>query len=272
MRLLPIFLLRLRPKRPTGAAIIVLASLLVLGGCSARKAPPSASSAGDLIVLGRENMQAQNFERARAAFNRILQEYPESNLRSVALISLADSFYASKEYDEAKFQYDKFVQLYPVNPQTPRAYYFLAMCDYNRLASVDRDQIEAENALANFRRLVRQFPDTPLSAEAGPKVTELEARLARKELLVARFHYSGSNYQSAIPRFLGLLKDYPKAPAAAAALYYLADSYRREENFRKAGMALRRLIRSHPKSRYHKKARSLLRKLPKLAQSASKTR
>ena len=157
MRLLPICLLRLRPKRPTGAAIIVLASLLVLGGCSARKAPPSASSAGDLIVLGRENMQAQNFERARAAFNRILQEYPESNLRSVALISLADSFYASKEYDEAKFQYDKFVQLYPVNPQTPRAYYFLAMCDYNRLASVDRDQIEAENALANFRRLVRQY-------------------------------------------------------------------------------------------------------------------
>ena len=272
MRLLPISPLRFRPKRPTGAAFIVLASLLVLGGCSARKPPPSDSSAGDLIVLGRENMQAQNFERARAAFNRILQEYPESNLRSVALISLADSFYASKEYDEAKFQYEKFVQLYPVNPQTPRAFHFLAMCDFNRLASVDRDQIEAENALENFRRLVRQFPDNPLSTEAGPKVTELEGRLARKEMLVARFHYSDSNYQSAIPRFLGLLKEYPKAPAVAAALYYLADSYRREENFRKAGKALRRLIRYHPKSRYHKKARSLLGKLPKLAPSASKSR
>ena len=272
MRLLLISPLRRRPKRPTRTAFIVLASLLVLGGCSARKAPPSASSAGDLIVLGRENMQEQDFERARAAFNRILQEYPESNLRSVALISLADSFYASKEYEEAKFQYEKFVQLYPVNPQTPRAFYFLAMSDYNRLASVARDQTQAQNALENFRRLVRQFPDNPLSAEAAPKVTALETRLARKELMVARFHYSNSNYQSAIPRFLGLLKEYPKAPAVAAALYYLADSYRREENFRKAGGALRRLIRYHPKSRYHKKARSLLGKLPKFAQSASTTR
>ena len=68
------------------------------------------------------------------------------------------------------------------------------------------------------------------------------------------------------------MKEYPKAPAVAAALYYLADSYRREENFRKAGKALRQLIRYHPKSRNQKKARSLLGKLPKLASSPSKTR
>ncbi len=252
---------------------LILFPLLLLGaGCSARKAPQTRSSAGELILLGRENLKDRNFERAREAFNRILLEYPESNVRSEALLSLAESFYADKDYQEAKFQYEKFIQLYPVNPQTPRALYFLAMSDYQELNSVDRDQTQTRGALKNFRRLVRQFPQNAMVSEVRPKIRDLETRLAAKQLYIGRFHYSSSNYQSAIPRFLRLLKEFPKAPAADDALYYLADSYAREENYSKAGQALNRLIRDFPKSPYRRKAERLLRGLPKRAKAGSNSR
>ncbi|MFQ5691547.1 MAG: outer membrane protein assembly factor BamD [Nitrospinota bacterium] len=254
------------------AVWLLLLALWIAGGCSARKAPESRSSAGDLILIGRENMKERNFERARDAFNRILQEYPESNLRSEALLSLADSFYAAKEFQEAKFQYEKFIQLYPVNPQTPRALYHLGMSDYRRLNTVDRDQTLAEDALKSFRRLVRQFPKNPQTSEALPKIKELEARLAKKQFSIGRFHYANSNYHSAIPRLLRVLKDFPKSPSAAAALYYLADSYAREENYARAKGALERLLREFPNSPYRKKAQRLLKGLPKTVKTGALSR
>ncbi len=250
----------------------LLCVLLVAAGCSARRAPQDDSSPGDLIVLGRESMRDKNFDQAREAFNKILQEYPESNLRSEALLSLADSFFASKDYQEAKFQYEKFVQLYPVNPQTPRSLYYLSMCDYRRLAHIDRDQTQAEDALKSFRRLVRQFPNSLLVSEAAPKILELEVRLARKEYDIGKFHYNNSTYQAAIPRFLGILKIYPKTPSVDAALYYLADSYRREEEYAKAAAALRKLIREHPKSGYQRWARRLYSRLPQTVQQGASLR
>ena len=240
----------------------LLLALLIVVGCSARKPSEHESSPGDLIVLGRENVQDQDFERARAAFNKILQEYPESNLRSEALLSLADSFFASKDYQEAKFQYEKFVQLYPVNPQTPRAIYYLSMCDYRRLAHIDRDQTHAEDSLKNFQKLVHQFPDSPLTPEVIPKISELKARLARKEFNIGKFHYSNSTYQAAIPRFLGILKKYPKTPSVDATLYYLADAYKREEDYTKTADALRKLLREYPESRYLERAKKLYSRLP----------
>lgn len=250
-------------------ALISLTVLFASGGCSARKSTKSRSSAGELIVLGRESMKERNFERAREAFNRILREYPESNLRSEALLSLANSFYAAKDFQEAKFQYEKFDQLYPVNPQTPRALYFLGMSDYRRLNKVDRDQSLTRDALNNFRRLVRRFPQSPMVTEARPKIEDLEARLAKKEFSIGKFHHSNANYHSAIPRFLRLLKAFPKSPSVDAALYYLADSYAQEENYDKAGGSLQRLIREHPESRYRRKAERLLRSLPKIAKDGS---
>lgn len=244
---------------------LLLPWLLSAAGCSAQRVPEAQRSPGDLISLGRENMKERNYERAREAFNRILREYPESNLRSEALMSLADSFYASKDFQEAKFQYEKFIQLYPVNPQTPRALFHLAMSDYRRLNTVDRDQALTREALKNFRRLLQQFPRDPQAPEATPKIRELEARLAEKEFYVGRFHYANGNYQSAIPRFLGLLKEFPKTPSADDALYYLADSYTREEDYSQAGKALERLIRDYPDSGYRKRAERLLSRLPKTA-------
>jgi outer membrane protein assembly factor BamD len=250
--------------------MVLVPVVLFVVGCSARKAPPS-SSPGDLIVLGRDRMNQGDFEKARESFNRILQDYPESNLRSEALLSLADTFYESDDYQEAKFQYEKFIQLYPANPQTPRALYFLGMCDYRRILSVDREQTQAQDAYNNFSRLVRQFPQSPLVAEGKPKIQELEIRLSEKQYYIASFYYSQSDYQSAIPRYLGILKRFPKTPSADKALYYLADSYLREDSFTKASASLNRLIKEYPKSSYRKKAEGMLAKLQETLKSASST-
>ncbi len=214
-------------------------------------------------------MNQGDFEKAREAFNRILQEYPESSLRSEALLSLADSFYESEKYQEAKFQYEKFIQLYPVNPQTPRALYFLGMCDYRRILTLDREQTQAQEAFKNFSRLARQFPQSPLVAEANPKIRELEIRLSEKQYYIASFYYSRAEYQSAIPRYLDILKSFPKTPPADKALYYLANSYLREDSFAKANASLNRLIKEYPKSSYRKKAERMQAELQQTLKNAS---
>ncbi|MEE8110594.1 MAG: tetratricopeptide repeat protein, partial [bacterium] len=84
MQRIPMIPLPFRQRVFPLTALILFPLLLLGAGCSVRKAPETRSSAGELILLGRENMKDRNFERAREAFNRILQEYPESNVRSEA--------------------------------------------------------------------------------------------------------------------------------------------------------------------------------------------
>ncbi len=242
----------------------LLATLLLTGvvieGCAGRKATEQERSAGELFVLGQDDLKARKFERAREAFNRILQEFPESNLRSEALMSLADSFYNAEQYQEAKFQFEKFVQLYPVNPQTARAYYFLAMSDFERLNSIDRDQTLTREALTNFRKLAAQFPGAPQVQEALPKIHICEENIAQNQYYISDFYFGRKLYHSAIPRLEGLLDEFPETSVSDAALFLLAESYLKEENYEKATEAYQRLLTDYPESRFASKSESRLRK------------
>ena len=59
-----------------------------------------------------------------------------------------------------------------------------------------------------------------------------------------------------------MIQVYPDTPDIDAALYMLADSYRQEENYRKAQEVLQLLMERFPASKYVAQARTQLRALP----------
>ncbi|MDA0998967.1 MAG: outer membrane protein assembly factor BamD [bacterium] len=241
---------------------LALAMLLVLSGCVSR--PKDQASPGELLILGQEDLKAERFEQARAAFKRLLREFPDSKHRRVALLNLADSFYKTEEYIEAKVQYAEFVQLYPISTQTPKAYYFLAMSDYNLALSYDRDQSASIEALKNFEILIKRFPKSEHVADAKKKKVALLKKIGRHELFIARFFFNRGQRQSAIPRLREVIRKYHDAPEVRAeAMYYLGESYRQEESFKKSTEAFRNLITQYPSSSFAQRAYDILLTLAK---------
>ncbi len=219
--------------------------LLILSGCAKR--PKQQASPGELLVIGEEDMRAERFEAARLAFKRLLEEHPDSKHRRSALLRLGDSYYQGEEYIESKLQYAEYVRLYPVSAGTPKAYYFLAMSDYQRNLEIDQDASVARDALENFQTLVSRFPGSKYTADGKQKIEELREHLANNALFVANFYFKTNLRVSAIPRYKEIIRDFEDVPQVRAeAMYKLGESYRIEESFKKAGEAYRSLLDSYP--------------------------
>lgn len=223
--------------------------LLILSGCVAR--PKQQASPGELLVIGEEDLRAERFEAARLAFKRLLEEYPDSKHRRSALLRLGDSYYHAEEYIESKLQYAEYVRLYPVSAGTPKAYYFLAMSDYQRNLAIDQDASVAKDALENFQTLVNRFPGSEYTTDAKQKILELRQHLAQNALFIANFYFRTNLRVSAIPRYREIIRDFEDVPhVRAEAMYKLGESYRIEESFQKAGEAYGSLLESYPDDQY----------------------
>lgn len=249
-----------------GKRLVLLSALLAswaLGaGAGCLRVPEREVSEGELFILGEEDLRAKRYEKAREAFQKLLQEYPDSKLRRKALLRLADSFYQEEGFEEAKFQYRKFVELYPVTPDTPHAYYHLGMSDYQRLLAYDRGQANTRDALESFQKLTTRFPNSKFAKDARHRIRYLRYLLAQHDLFVARFYHRRGAYVSAIPRYRELIANYKDMPRLRAeALFYLGKALEEEDSPRKAAYAYQQLLREHPQSGFADRARKRVTRL-----------
>jgi outer membrane protein assembly factor BamD len=173
-------------------------------------------------------------------------------------MGLADAIYADKRYEEAKFQYRRFLELYPANPDAAKAQFFSAMCSFQRMKTIDRDQTTTQEAVQEFQRLIQSYPRSAFVDEAKEKLAVSRERLAAYELYVGRFYYRQDAYPAAIGRFESLLKVYPEVGFIDEVLFLLGSAYARSDNAREAATAFDELVQRFPQSRYANQARARL--------------
>lgn len=221
-----------------------------------------ALTADEYLRLGDVQSSRNRQQKAREYYQELLNNFPESYHRAVAQFNIAESLYREKEYLEARFEYEKFLELYPAHSLAGQAQYQIAMCHMQQMRHYDRDQQHTRAALQAFRTLCRQHPQDPLVPEAEDHIRQLRQRLAAHEMSVARFYYNKRAYHAAIGRLLNLVQVYPQAPNLDEALFLLGASYRAEENFVKAQQVFRTLVDHFPTSSYISRSRAQLRRLP----------
>lgn len=239
--------------------IAVALCLALASGCSQKQQPKTAT---EYLKLGDQQLSSRNERQARTYYQQLLEQFPDSEQKPLAQFNIAESLYREKNYLEARFEYQKFLELYPTHRLASRAQYQLGMCSFREVRAIDRDQRNTHNALRAFRQFRRQYPQDPLMPEVENRIRILREKLAQHEFMVARFYYKKGADQAAIGRLLNLIQVYPNTPNLDAALFMLADSYRREENYIKAQRVLHLLIDHFPTSVYLSRARAQLRKLP----------
>ena len=211
---------------------------------------------------GDEQLGRQRGDKARGFYQQLLEEYPENRFKAEVQFKVAESLYGEGSYLEARFEYEKFLELYPQHPLAAQAQFQIGMCHAQQMNPFDRDQKVTVEALRAFRVFRRNYPQDTLLQEAEAQILFLRQRLAQHEFEVARFYYRKEAYQAAIRRLLNLVQVYPDMSDLDSALFMLADSYRREENYVKAARVFRTLIERFSDSAFVSRAVARLRDLP----------
>jgi outer membrane protein assembly factor BamD len=176
----------------------------------------------ELMSKGMNEFRKGDYKEAVELFQKLKDRYPYSKLAVHAELKLADSLFKRKEFEEAAETYIEFERLHPRNEAVPYVIYQQGMCHFLRMAKIDRDQTSTKNAVKEFERLQRKFPDDPFSMMAERRIRKCISNLAEHEFYVGRFYYKSGHYVAALKRFEYLINHYPDAGQYEETLVYIS--------------------------------------------------
>ena len=201
--------------------------------------------ADELYAEGMKTLQGRHimgvyrwvdYSEAIELFQSVIDNYPYSEFAVRAELRIADAYFEDRRYDEALSYYRDFAELHPQNPKVPYTVLRSALCHYNQVSSVERDQTATRAALLELEKLIRTYPYSPETRKGETILRTLRTRLARAEMAIGDFYLSRKEFQSAAERYRNLLNTYPGLGEDAEALFKLGVCY---ENMKRQDEATR---------------------------------
>jgi len=193
--------------------------VVFLSGCSLfEESSQMNKSAQQLAAEGAAAFMNKDYNDAVKAYTDLKDWYPFSKYAILAELKTADAHFHLEEYDEAIVAYEGFEKMHPRNEAVPYVINQIGMCWFKQIDTVDRDSSPAENAMAQFHRLLNQFPDNELAEEAAIHIEACINNIAGHELYVADYYYKTEEYQAALKRYQHIVEFYSGTEQSQIAL------------------------------------------------------
>jgi outer membrane protein assembly factor BamD len=133
--------------------------------------------------------------------------------------------YQALNYDDAIGTLNQYIELHPGNADVAYAYYLRALCSYERIADVRRDQGFAHEAMKDMQDIISRFPDSVYAKDAVIKISLITDHLAGAEMEVGRWYMTQKLYIAAIGRFRTVVEKYQTTSHVPEALERLVECY-----------------------------------------------
>tara|TARA_B100000686_G_C16752284_1_gene953284 strand:+ start:816 stop:1580 length:765 start_codon:yes stop_codon:yes gene_type:complete len=238
-------------------------SLFINLNCSTTKEPRSVPPS-KLLRQAKKFFRDSAPERAKETVETLMEDFPDSKERIAGLMLLADIHYKDREYEEAKFNYQKFTELYPAHKFADRAHFYKAMANYKLSDLASRDLTPVHSALEGFQNFINDFPKSTYKGQAQKKIKKCQDLLAQNIFEIGKFYFRTGSYQSAIIRLKSFMSEYPNHSFIAETEFLLAESYFHEQNYNQARTHYKIVLQKYPRTEFAKEARLKLRTLRKL--------
>ena len=178
-----------------------------------------------LYNSGLDALVSGNGEQAVRFFDEVERQHPYSKWATRSQLMSAYAFYLGNRYDEAIAGLDRFIELHPGNEDIAYAYYLKAICYYEQISDVRRDQGMTSSALEALDTVTKRFPESAYARDARLKIDLAKDHLAGKHMAIGRFYQSQKEYLAAINRFRIVVEQYQTTTHTPEALHRLVESY-----------------------------------------------
>ncbi len=213
-----------------GFLIVVLAVLLLsLQGCGGNQASQQMEDrpVDELYSEASDAMERGRYVEAARLFEEVERQHPYSQWATRAELMAAFAYYRAGRYDESIIALDRFIELHPGSEEVDYALYLRALCYYEQISDVARDQAMTQEALNAFDVLVRRFPDSRYTRDASLKRDLVLDHLAGKEMEIGRYYLNRNEVNAAMNRFRTVVRDYQTTTHVPEALHRLTEIYMR---------------------------------------------
>ncbi|OGR96056.1 MAG: hypothetical protein A2V88_13445 [Elusimicrobia bacterium RBG_16_66_12] len=156
---------------------------------NAERSLKAVKSAEAQYYLGKTYLLSRRAYLAAAAFENLIRDYPESDLKEEAQFFIGDSFFLAEDFNGAISKYQKFISLYPESPLRVSALFRIGSSYFQK-----KDYVEAR---ANFQAVLDRYPK------------DFFAPLA--QFFIAESHLIAGQTREALFAFTKVITQYPDA-------------------------------------------------------------
>lgn len=207
---------------------------------------------------------AGKYNKAIRLFEQLATSYRGKPQAEKLFYMFSQSYYKTKQYYLAGYQFEAFVSGYPRSEKVQEAA-FLGAYSYSKLSPVySLDQADTVKALEKLQAFIDNYPNSEYIPQANEAVQKLNGKLEKKAYENAKGYNTISDYKSAIIAFDNFIADFPGTPLKEDALFYKYDSAyqlainsvpsKMEERLHVAQTAYANLLKFKSDTKYKEKA------------------
>ncbi|MDQ8030363.1 MAG: outer membrane protein assembly factor BamD [Brevundimonas sp.] len=207
------------------AALSVLAVSACNGGAKRPRLAYEERPVEALYNTGYQRLQSKRWADAVDYFQEVERQHPYSEWSRRAILMQIYAYYQNNNYQDAIAAADRFIALFPGNPSAPYAFYMKAICNFEQITDVGRDQGYAQAALNGLRDVARRYPGTSYAIDATVKIDMVNDQLAGKEMAIGRYYQRANQPLAALNRYKAVIDNqaYQRTSHTPEALYRLVE-------------------------------------------------
>ncbi|UMY64406.1 MULTISPECIES: outer membrane protein assembly factor BamD [unclassified Flavobacterium] len=204
--------------------IALLIVLTVLTSCSPYQKALKSEDIAFKYEVATSMYEKGKWDKAIRLFEQIAPSYQGKPQAEKLFYMYSKSFFNSKQYYSAGYQFDKFVSSYPRSEKVEEAA-FLSAKSYSMLSPrYSLDQVDTYKAIDKLQAFIDNYPNSEFMRDANAIAKELREKLEKKSFEVARQYNTIMDYKAALVALDNFIQDYPGTPYKEEALYYRLDS------------------------------------------------
>ena len=260
--------------------ISLLLLIIVFSSCNEYQKALKTEDVAVKFDMATKLYDSGKYTKAIRIFEQIAPAYRGKPQAEKLFYMFAQSYYKTKQYYLAGYQFESFVSGYPKSEKIQEAAY-LGAKSYSMLSPVySLDQKDTFKAIEKLQAFIDNYPNSEYLAEANATVKVLTEKIEKKVYENAKGYNTISDYKSAIVAFDNFLGDYPGTTYKEDALFYKYDSAyqlainsipaKMEERLNVAKTAHSNLVKFNANSKYKKTADEMLARIEKDLQKFNK--
>jgi outer membrane protein assembly factor BamD len=264
--------------------IYLLLLVVTFSSCSSYQKAMKSEDLSFKSEVAQQMYEKEKYSKAIRLYEQITPSYRGKPQAERIFYFYSKSFYNSKQYYLAGYQFENFVSSYPKSEKREEAA-FLAAESFYRLSPVySLDQRDSQKAIEKLQKFIDIYPNSEYLPQANTYVKELREKMEKKAFEVAKQYNTIADYRLeydvAIKALDNFIIDYPGTPYKEEALYYKLDSAyklavnsvlsKKEERLVFAKTTYNNLIKFKSDTEFKEKADNLLALIDKELQQFSK--
>nr|WP_315132053.1 outer membrane protein assembly factor BamD [uncultured Flavobacterium sp.] len=260
--------------------VSLLLVVLFLGSCNEYQKALKSEDVAVKFDMASKLYDAGKYSKAIRIFEQIAPAYRGKPQAEKLFYMFSQSYYKTKQYYLAGYQFESFVSGYPKSEKLQEAS-FLGAKSYSMLSPVySLDQVDTIKAIDKLQSFIDSYPNSEYLAEANAIVKVLNEKIEKKVYENAKGYNTISDYKSALVAFDNFIADYPGTPFKEDALFYKLDSAyqlainsvpaKMEDRLNVAKTAYSNLIKFNAETQYKEKAGDMFARIEKDLQKFTK--